>query len=107
MVVVRLPPASVLWCQGLILLVAETQAAANVSFLLAREAPSSLGPFVAVSLPHCGHRDLPSFYFPRPDVTNWKPTGHPLQNVFACFLFLLSPLICICCLHVKIGQFHM
>lgn len=53
----------------------ETQAAARLSTVSDHEAPSGLGLFIALSLPHCGHRNVLFFCLPRPEVTHRKPTG--------------------------------
>ena len=52
-----------------------------------------LGLFLAVSMLHCGPRNLSLFYLPRPEVTNWKPIGHiHTVTVFISFFFLFCVL---------------
>lgn len=68
-----------------------------------------LGLFLAVSMLHCGPRNLSLFYLPRPEVTNWKPIGHiHTVTVFLIFFFVLCFvwLLCIDCIYFKIGTFY-
>lgn len=66
----------------------------QIIHFLAHVAFLGLGLFIAVSVLHCGHRNLLLFCLPRPQVTNWKPIGHihhvTMFLIFFCFLFVLS-----------------